>query len=70
MDALTIYGLKQDYPKLQRVELIRSDDPDAPEQGTQGFVRYVDERGTVHIRWDNGRMFGIEFGRGQLRLCK
>jgi hypothetical protein len=27
--------------------------------GEEGTVRFVDDRGTVHLRWDNGSQLGL-----------
>jgi hypothetical protein len=44
----------------QRVELISMDDQHAPVQpGTLGTVSHVDDAGTLHMSWDNGRTLGL-----------
>ena len=51
---------KEMYPAGTRIELISMDDPFAPvEAGTQGTVVCVDDMGTIHMRWDNGRSLGL-----------
>lgn len=40
------------------VELVSMDDTQAPPIGTKGFVRNVDDIGTVHIAWQNGSSLG------------
>lgn len=54
--------IKRDYPKGTRVVLIRMDDEQAPEKGTEGTVDYVDDIGTVHITWDDGSKLGVVIG--------
>lgn len=54
--------LRKKYPEGTRVELVSMDDAQAPPAGTQGTVKYVDDIGTVHIRWDNGSGLGAAFG--------
>lgn len=48
------------YPVGTRIELISMDDPFAPvPSGTKGTVRFVDDCGTLHMEWDNGRTLGL-----------
>ena len=45
------------------------DDPYGPiESGTQGTVDCVDDAGTLHMRWDNGRTLGIVPGEDQFKV--
>ena len=51
---------KEMYPAGTRIELISMEDPYAPiEAGTQGTVVFVDDMGTIHMKWDNGRTLGL-----------
>jgi hypothetical protein len=47
------------YPKGTRVELIHMDDEQAVPSGTKGTVEFVDDMGTIHMKWDNGRGLGL-----------
>ena len=48
------------YPRGTRIELISMEDPYAPiEPGTKGTVDYIDDMGTIHMQWDNGRTLGL-----------
>ncbi len=49
------------YPKGTRIELIKmgDDDPRPIEPGTRGTVDVVDDLGTIHCRFDNGRRLGL-----------
>ena len=61
--------VKEQYPVGTRVELIHMDDPYAPiEPGIQGTVESVDDAGTLHMRWDNGRTLGIVPGEDQFKV--
>ena len=52
--------IKEQYPVGTRIELISMDDPLAPiESGMKGTVDKVDDIGTLHMKWDNGRTLGI-----------
>lgn len=59
---------KQRYPAGTRIEINNMDDPYAPIQsGTRGTVDFVDDIGTVHIKWDDGRALGIIPGEDSFR---
>ena len=48
------------YPKGTRIELIAmGNDPRPIESGTKGTVDHVDDLGTVHCTFDNGRRLGL-----------
>ena len=48
------------YPKGTRIELIKmGDDPRPIPSGTKGTVEVVDDMGTVHCTFDNGRRLGL-----------
>ena len=50
------------YPVGCRVELVHMDDVQAPPIGTTGEVLYVDDIGSVHVRWSNGSGLAAAFG--------
>jgi hypothetical protein len=44
----------------KRVRLIRcADDYTSNPPGLEGTVTFVDDTGTVHVRWDNGSTLGL-----------
>ena len=43
----------------KRVELIYMNDDQAPEPGTKGIIRLIDDQGTIHVQWDNGSHLGL-----------
>ena len=58
MNMVTLY--KELYPKGTRIEVIAmGDDPSPIEPGTKGTVEVVDDMGTVHCTFDNGRRLGL-----------
>ena len=64
--------LKERYPEGTRICLDRmNDDPFPVESGTLGRVDHVDDIGTLHCVFDNGRMLGVlpgvEIGRASCR---
>lgn len=62
---------KEKYPKGTRIELISMEDPYAPiEPGTKGTVVHVDDMGTIHTQWDNGRTLGLVPGEDSFRVIE
>lgn len=62
---------KEMYPKGTRIELISMNDPFAPvPSGTKGTVECVDDMGTIHMKWDNGRTLGLILGEDSFRVIK
>ena len=71
MHKQTIQLYKQIYPQGTRIECISMDDiysPIAP--GTKGTVVMVDDIGTIHMQWDNGRTLGLVPGEDQFKIIK
>jgi hypothetical protein len=61
--------IKEQYPAGTRIELFHMDDPYGPiDLGRQGTVDSVDDAGTLHMRWDNGRTIGIVPGEDQFKV--
>lgn len=52
--------LKQRYPKGTRICLdSMENDPHSIPSGTKGTVQFVDDCGTIHCIFDNGRSLGV-----------
>ena len=47
------------YPIGTKVELHHMDDPQAPPSGTVGEVIFVDDIGTIHVKWETGSSLGL-----------
>ena len=63
-----VENIKRTYPPGTRIELISMSDPYAPvPSGTKGTVSFVDDIGTIHPVWDNGRTLGISVGEDEFR---
>ena len=63
--------LKKMYPKGTRIELISMDDPYNPiKAGTKGTVEFVDDMGTIHMKWDNGRTLGLVAGEDSFKIIQ
>lgn len=50
---------KEQHPNGTRLELISMEDPQAVSPGTRGTVQFVDDIGSIHMNWDNGRTLAL-----------
>ena len=59
---------KESHPKGTRIKLLSmGNDPNSVESGTRGTVITVDDVGTLHCHFDNGRQLGIVPGEDSFR---
>lgn len=56
---MNVDEIKAMYPQGTRIELIYMEDAQAVPSGTKGTVWHVDDMGTIHMKWDNGRTLGL-----------
>ena len=60
MDRKMVNFIKEQYSPGTRIRLNSMEDPYAPiAPGTEGVVDFVDDIGTIHMKWNNGRSLGI-----------
>ena len=60
MDRKMVDFIKEQYPPGTRIRLNTMEDPYAPiAPGTEGEVDFVDDIGTIHMKWDNGRSLAL-----------
>lgn len=60
--------IKAAYPEGTRILLIKmGDDPRPIPPNTRGTVDFVDDMGTVHCKFDNGRNLGLAYGADRYR---
>lgn len=60
---------KETYPPGTRIMLLgMGNDPNPVEIGTRGTVKFVDDIGTLHCAFDNGRSLGVIPGEDPFRM--
>lgn len=58
--ATTVKKSFMGFEPGDRVRMIACEDQIAPiEPGTEGTIIAIDDAGTLHMRWDNGRTLGV-----------
>lgn len=53
-----------------KIVLDHMEDPQCIEPGTVGVVTYVDDIGTIHVRWPSGSSLGLIFGVDRFHLVE
>lgn len=67
----TIESIKQRYPEGTRICVdSMGDDPRPIEPGTKGTVIWVDDIGSVHCNFDNGRRLGLIVGEDSFHVIQ
>lgn len=60
--------IKQQYIAGTKIELIKMYDLQAPPTGTKGFIDFVDDIGTIHMKWENGSTLGLVVGTDEFKI--
>lgn len=69
MDREWLSFLREQYPKGSRIILHEMNDPYAPiESGMTGTLDCIDDIGTFHVKWDNGRSLGVVVGEDRFTI--
>ena len=70
VDENLVKRMKEQYPAGTRIVLDQmGDDPRPIPPGTKGTVRIVDDIGTVHCDFDNGRRLGLVPGEDTFHIA-
>ena len=56
---MSVEEIKKSFLEGMRIRLISISDMQTPPSGTLGTVRFVDDMGIVHMRWDTGSSLGL-----------
>ena len=67
MNSKLLSRLREEYSKGTRIELVRMDDPHAPPIGTKGTVVWIDDIGSMLVKWDNGSSLNVVYGEDACR---
>lgn len=63
-----VESLRERYPKGLRVELVSMNDPYTElRPGDRGRVSFVDDAGSIFVKWDNGPGLGIVYGEDSVK---
>lgn len=65
---IDVKKLRELYPVGTKIKLIEMNDSQAPPNGTIGIVDYIDDAGTIHMKWDNGSSLGLIVGEDKFEI--
>lgn len=61
--------IREKYVKGTKIELVKMYDLIVPvPEGTKGIVDFVDDIGTIHVKWENGSTLGLTVGIDEFKV--
>lgn len=70
LSTADVKTLRELYPAGTRIKLLKMDDIQAPPAGTEGTVTFVDDAGTIHMKWNTGSSLGLISGEDEFEVVK
>ena len=70
LSTADIKTLRELYPAGTRIRLLKMDDIQAPPAGTEGTVTFIDDAGTIHMRWNTGSSLGLIAEENEFEVLK
>ena len=68
-DKTQLLALREKYKEGTMVKLVEMIDNQAPEPGSLGIVRHIDDIGSIHCRWSNGSSLALIPGIDKFEIC-
>lgn len=65
---IDVKKLRELYPVGTKIKLVEMSDSQAPPNGAIGRVDYIDDAGTIHMKWDNGSSLGLIVGEDKFEI--
>ena len=69
-DRETVERVRAQYPPGTKVKLVRMEDGHAPQIGTTGVVKAVDDTASLIVAWSDGSGLNVIFGVDEVRIIQ
>ena len=70
MSDKELQKIKDLYPEETRIKLLKDMDDEYLKAGATGRVDYIDDMGTIHMKWDCGSSLGLIVGKDDFEIEK